>query len=149
MDKQAAEIKNDVRGAKVERIGEGIKITFDSGILFDVNSSSLKSTSQNNIAELSRILNKYKDTEVLIEGHTDSDGSDDYNQTLSERRARAVSDYARGRGVAGNRISTIGYGESQPLADNSSASGKADNRRVEIAIFANKKLKKAAERGDI
>jgi outer membrane protein OmpA-like peptidoglycan-associated protein len=149
MDKQAKELQNDLKGAKVERIGEGIKITFDSGILFDVNSYTLKSASQQNITELARVLNKYKDTEVLIEGHTDSDGSDDYNMNLSEKRARSVSNYLKSNGVTGSRLTNIGYGESQPIEENSSASGKAQNRRVEIAIFANKKLKKAAERGDI
>jgi outer membrane protein OmpA-like peptidoglycan-associated protein len=149
MDKQAKELQNDMKGARVERVGEGIKITFDSGILFDVNSSELRSTSKDNIKELARVLNKYGDTNILIEGHTDNSGTDQYNQTLSEQRAGSVSNYLKIQNVLGNRISTVGYGESQPVADNSTAMGRQENRRVEIAIYANNKLKRAAKRGII
>lgn len=149
MDKQAKEIQKDLKGARVERVGEGIKITFDSGILFDVNSSSLKPASKTNLTNLSKVLNKYADTNILIEGHTDNTGGTEYNQTLSESRANSVSNYLKLQNVLGNRISTIGYGETQPVADNSTSAGKAQNRRVEVAIFANDKLKRAAKRGDI
>lgn len=149
MDKQAAEMKRDLEGARVERIGEGIKITFPSGILFETNSSTLETDARDNIQKLAKILNKYEDTNVLIEGHTDSDGSDDYNQKLSERRAAAVSDFARNNGVSSSRIITKGYGESQPVASNESADGKRQNRRVEIAVYANEELKKAAEDGKL
>ena len=149
MDKQAKEIQKDMKGARVERVGEGIKITFDSGILFDVNSYSLKPASKTNLTNLSKVLNKYADTNILIEGHTDNTGGADLNQTLSENRAGSVSNYLKMQNVLGNRISTIGYGENQPIADNSTSAGKAQNRRVEVAIFANDKLKKAAKRGDI
>ncbi|MFN0118145.1 MAG: OmpA family protein [Elusimicrobiota bacterium] len=147
MDKQAAEIQNDIKNAKVERVGEGIKITFDSGILFDTNSAVLKSASRDNIASLSKTLNKYKDTNIVIQGYTDSDGSDDYNLALSQKRAESVSGYTVTQGVLGSRISTAGMGESNPVSDNSTAAGKQTNRRVEIAIFANDKLKKAATEG--
>lgn len=149
MDKQAEEIKNDVKGAKVERVGEGIKITFDSGILFAVNSHELSENSRGNIRQLAETLKKYEDTNILIEGHTDSTGEDAYNQTLSEKRASSVSSYLKSNGVAGNRITTVGYGENQPIASNDSEAGRTQNRRVEVAIFANDKLKRAAERGDI
>ncbi len=149
MDKQAEEIQNDIAGAKVERIGEGIKITFDSGILFKTNASDLQPTAQENIRKLAVILNKYPDTNILVEGHTDSTGSTDYNQKLSERRAESVSNYAKGQGVTGARFSSIGYGENQPVAINSSADGRQQNRRVEIAIFANDKLKDAAMEGKV
>jgi outer membrane protein OmpA-like peptidoglycan-associated protein len=149
MDKQAEEIRRDMKGARVERVGEGIKITFDSGILFDVNSSDLRSNSKDNIKELARILNKYSDTNILIEGHTDNTGTDEYNQTLSEKRANSVSNYLKIQNVLGARISTVGYGESQPVADNTTASGRQENRRVEVAIYANSKLKRAAKRGEI
>ncbi|MGI8892224.1 MAG: OmpA family protein [Bacteroidia bacterium] len=149
MDKQAEEIKNDVKGAKVERVGEGIKITFDSGILFAVNSHELSEASRTNIRNLAETLKKYEDTNILIEGHTDSTGEDDYNQKLSERRANSVSGYLKSNGVAGNRITTVGYGENQPVATNDTEAGRTENRRVEVAIFANDKLKRAAERGDI
>ena len=149
MDKQADEIRRDMKGATVTRVGEGILITFDSGLLFDVNSHSLRGTTQSNLNELARILNKYSDTDVLIEGHTDSTGSDELNQSLSERRAQSVSNYLIRQAVSKDRLITIGYGENQPIADNETASGRQQNRRVEVAIFANKKLKRAAKRGDV
>jgi outer membrane protein OmpA-like peptidoglycan-associated protein len=149
MDKQAAELQRDLAGAKVERVGEGIKITFDSGILFNTNSATLSSAAMTNIGNLSQTLKKYKDTNVLIEGHTDASGSDAHNQSLSERRAASVRNYTTSHGVLADRITTQGYGESQPVADNTSVSGKKANRRVEVAIFANEKLKKAAEKGQI
>lgn len=149
MDKQAEELQRDLEGAKVERVGEGIRITFDSGILFDVNSAELKGAAKENINDLAKTLQKYEDTEILIEGHTDSDGSDEYNQKLSEKRAASVAAYAAQLGVKSSRFEKKGYGESQPIESNESVSGKAQNRRVEIAIMANEKLKKAAKRGDI
>lgn len=149
MDKQANEMRNDLEGANIERVGEGIKITFDSGILFDVNKTDLKPVAQQNIRELSETLKKYEDTNILIEGHTDDTGADEYNQTLSERRAKSVSDYLTTLGVDNSRVTTTGYGEQQPIADNTTAQGREQNRRVEIAIFANKKLQKAAKRGDL
>jgi outer membrane protein OmpA-like peptidoglycan-associated protein len=149
MDKQAEEIEQDLEGAEVERVGEGIKITFDSGLLFKVNESSLTPATKDNLNELSNTLQKYEDTKILIEGHTDATGKDEYNQTLSEKRAQSVSNYLIGLGVDGSRITTKGYGETQPVADNETEAGRQENRRVEMAIFANEKLKKAAERGDM
>jgi len=149
MDKQAAEIQRDVKGAKVERVGEGIRITFDSGILFDVGSYKLKDVAKNNITELSKVLQKYEDTNILIEGHTDNTGSDDFNMNLSEQRANAVANYAKSLGILGTRMAIQGYGETQPIEDNTAESGRSKNRRVEIAIMANEKLKKSAKRGDI
>jgi outer membrane protein OmpA-like peptidoglycan-associated protein len=149
MDKQAAEIQRDVKGAKVERVGEGIRITFDSGILFDVGSYQLKEEAKNNIKELSKVLQKYDDTNILIEGHTDNTGADEMNMKLSENRANSVGNFAKSLGILGSRMAIQGYGESQPIQDNASESGRKQNRRVEIAIMANDKLKKAAKRGDI
>ncbi len=149
MDKQAEELRNDLEGATVTRVGEGIKITFDSGLLFAVAQSDLNSTAKANINELAATLNKYADTDVLIEGHTDSDGADDYNLELSERRANSVKAQLLAQGVKPSRMTTVGYGEAQPVADNGTAAGKAQNRRVEIAIYANKKMQKAAERGEL
>jgi outer membrane protein OmpA-like peptidoglycan-associated protein len=149
MDKQAAEIQKDVKGAKVERVGEGIRITFDSGILFDVGSYTLKTDAKNNINELAKVLQKYNDTNILIEGHTDNTGGDEMNQKLSENRANAVGNYTKSLGVLSTRMSIQGYGENQPVGDNKTESGRRSNRRVEIAIMANKKLQKAAERGEI
>lgn len=149
MDKQAEELRNDLEGATVTRVGEGIKITFDSGLLFGVDKSDLNSTATANIDELAATLKKYDDTEILIEGHTDSDGNDDHNMQLSERRANSVKARLIAQGITPGRLTTVGYGEAQPVADNGSANGKAQNRRVEIAIYANKKMQRAAERGEL
>lgn len=149
MDKQAEEIQKDMKNAKVERVGEGILITFDSGLMFDVNSYQLKNATQQNLNELAETLNKYNDTEILVQGHTDSTGEEDYNMELSNSRANSVSNHLKVNGVLSERLVIMGLGETEPIADNSSASGRQKNRRVEIAIVANKKLRKAAERGDI
>lgn len=149
MDRQAEEMREDLEGAEIERVGEGIKITFDSGILFDVDKSDLKTAARENINELSETLKKYEDTNILIEGHTDNTGAEEYNQTLSEKRAQSVADYLNSLGIDNARVQTVGYGEMQPIADNTTASGRQDNRRVELAIFANKKLQRAAKRGDL
>ncbi|MCP4686107.1 MAG: OmpA family protein [bacterium] len=145
MDKQAAEIERDLEGATVERIGEGIKITFDSGILFDINSSTLQPAARENLTKLSAILNKYGDTEILVEGHTDSTGTRDYNLTLSMRRAQSVANHMTNLQVMANRFRIMGYGPDQPVATNTTSSGRQANRRVDIAIFANDKLKGTAE----
>lgn len=149
MDRQAEEMQRDLEGAKVERVGEGIKITFDSGILFAVDSSSLEAASKQNIEELASILNKYPDTDIVIEGDTDSTGSEEYNQGLSERRAEAVALYSVELGVEASRIQIVGLGETNPIASNDTVEGRRQNRRVEIAIFANDELKKAARDGNL
>jgi outer membrane protein OmpA-like peptidoglycan-associated protein len=149
MDNQAEEMKRDLKNARIERVGEGIKVTFDSGILFATNSSELQSTARANVESLAKILNKYPDTNILIEGDTDNEGAADYNQRLSERRAQAVADYGNGLNVAGSRISTVGHGESQPVASNDTVEGRQQNRRVEVAIFANDKMKDAAKNGEL
>lgn len=149
MDKQAEELRRDLEDAEVERVGEGIKITFDSGLLFDVDAYNLKPATKANLSDLANTLKKYENTNILIEGHTDNTGSDSYNQSLSENRAGAVTNYLSAQGVDRSRITTMGYGESQPVADNSSPSGRQQNRRVEVAIYANDKMKKMAERGEL
>lgn len=149
MDEQAEKMENDIAGAKIERVGEGIKITFDSGILFATNSSTLELQAKTNIRKLSVILNKYPDTNILVTGHTDFDGTDQYNQTLSEQRAKSVSDYSKVQGVSSSRFSVVGLGEKEPTASNDTDEGKRMNRRVEIAIFANEDLKEAAENGEL
>ncbi len=146
MDDQAAEIQRDLEGATVERIGEGIKITFDSGILFDVNESTMSSAARENLTRLAGILNKYDDTEILIEGHTDATGSAEYNMTLSRNRANAVAVFLESAQVIPTRFTIMGYGEEQPVADNTTPDGRAANRRVELAIMANDKLKQEAQR---
>ena len=149
MDKQAEEMQNDIKNAKIERVGEGIKITFDSGILFDVDRADLRPIAKTNIESLAKILNKYPDTNILVEGHTDSTGSADHNYVLSQQRAESVADYAKSLGVQVTRFTTKGYGETQPVVSNATTVGRQQNRRVEIAIFANDKLKDAAQKNQI
>ena len=146
MDKQAAEIERDLEGATIERVGEGIKITFKSGILFDVDKSALKPEAEAELHKLAVILAKYEDTEILVEGHTDATGGEEHNRELSIRRANSVSTHLTTHNVAGNRFTVMGYGESQPIADNATVAGRQTNRRVELAIFANDKLKSVAEK---
>jgi outer membrane protein OmpA-like peptidoglycan-associated protein len=148
MDKQAAEIQNDIKGATVERVGEGIKITFASGILFEINKADLTSAATVNVNKLAVILKKYQDTKILIEGHTDSTGTRELNMTLSQNRATSVANSLKSSGVTGDRITTAGYGPDQPVGDNTTDVGRQANRRVEVAIFANEKLIKAAERNE-
>lgn len=149
MDKQAEELKKDLEGAKVERVGEGILITFESGLLFKTNSSELEPATKSNLTDLAGTLNKYDDTNILVEGHTDNTGQDDYNQRLSERRADAVQSYLVSQGVDASRLTTRGYGEGQPVAANDSDAGRSANRRVEVAIYANEKMKKLAKKGEL
>lgn len=149
MDKQAEELRADLEGAQVERVGEGIKITFDSGIMFATNSSSLNPDTKENLRNLASVLQKYEDTNILIEGHTDNTGAEDYNQSLSEKRASAVLDYLVSLSVDYQRLQTKAYGELQPVADNSTQAGRRANRRVEVAIYANDKMKRMAKRGEL
>lgn len=148
MDKQAEEIRNNVPNAEViHKPGdEGIIINFNSGVLFGFNKTDLTPASVKSIEELSTILNKYPDTNVLIEGHTDSKGSDAYNQTLSERRAGVVSEYLKNKDIAASRLKTVGYGENQPVASNETDEGRTQNRRVTFVITANEKMKEEARK---
>jgi outer membrane protein OmpA-like peptidoglycan-associated protein len=129
-----------VPGAKVERVGEGIVVDFTEKILFGYDKSDLSSTATGNLDKLVTILKDYPDTNIEVQGHTDSNGSDDYNMKLSERRAQAVSAYLRTRGVPSSRLTTKGYGETAPVADNSTDDGRAQNRRVTFLITANQKM---------
>ena len=149
MDKQAEELEEDLDGAEVTRVGEGIKITFDSGLLFDFDSFKLRQNTREDLEEMASTLKKYEDTNILIEGHTDAQGSEDYNQELSENRADQVNQYLMELGVDPGRINTIGYGESQPIASNETADGRQENRRVEVAIYANEEMKEAARDGEL
>jgi outer membrane protein OmpA-like peptidoglycan-associated protein len=149
MDKQAEELKKDLEGATVERVGEGIKITFHDGIEFALNSSQLTETDKTNLNDLANTLKKYSDTNILIEGHTDATGTREHNMTLSDQRAASVASYLESLGVVEKRVTTEGYGPDQPIADNTSDAGRQQNRRVEVAIMADKKLKKKAEKGEL
>ena len=149
MDKQAEELKEDLKGATVERVGEGILVTFDSGLLFGFDSYALQTATKSNLSELASTLKKYDDTNILVEGHTDNTGDDNYNQSLSEKRAGEVKSYLVEQQVATSRITTKGYGEKQPLTPNDTEAGKKSNRRVEVAIYANDEMKKLAKKGEL
>jgi outer membrane protein OmpA-like peptidoglycan-associated protein len=145
MDEQAAELERELENAEVERIGEGIRVTFESGILFAFDSSELQSTARQNLGDLSQSLMEYPNTEVLIVGHTDSSGTDSYNQALSERRADSAAGYLVDRGVPRSRIRAEGRGESEPKASNDDEVGRQLNRRVEVAIFASEEYREELE----
>jgi outer membrane protein OmpA-like peptidoglycan-associated protein len=145
MDKQAEEIKNEVPGAKVERVEEGIIVEFNDKILFGFDQADLSSAAQSNLDKLNAILIKYPDTNIEIQGHTDSDGTDAYNKKLSRKRAGSVAKYLKQKGIAGSRISTKAFGETAPKYSNESADGKSQNRRVEFLIVANEKMKNDAK----
>ena len=136
MDQQAKELEQNVAGATVERVGEGIQVTFESGLLFDFNSDVVKAAAAQNLKNLAASLDKYPNSSLLIVGHTDAVGSDSYNQTLSERRARSTALYLAGQGVAAGRLRTMGLGETEPVAPNDTDAGMQKNRRVEVAIYA-------------
>jgi outer membrane protein OmpA-like peptidoglycan-associated protein len=146
MDQQAKEIKQQIPGAVVERVGEGLQVTFESGLLFPYDSDVLTSPAQQNLATLASSLDKYPNTDIIIVGHTDSNGSDSYNLSLSERRANAAVGYLVSRGVARSRLRAAGRGETEPVAANDTDAGRQKNRRVEVAIYANDTLKSQAAR---
>jgi outer membrane protein OmpA-like peptidoglycan-associated protein len=145
MDQQASELEAELANAEVERIGEGIRVTFESGILFGFDSSELQSTARENLGELSQSLMEYPNTEVLIVGHTDATGTDSYNQALSERRADSAANYLVTRGVQRTRIRAEGRGETEPRSSNEDEVGRQLNRRVEVAIFASEEYREELE----
>lgn len=147
MDRQAEKIEQEVPGAEVTRVGEGINVTFDenSGVHFDTEKYDINASSAATLEKLGNILNEYPNSNILIEGHTDSSGSDAYNYTLSKKRANSVSSFLKNKGIASSRLITKWYGETQPKHDNSTSEGRAKNRRVELAIIANDELKKEAQ----
>lgn len=146
MDQQAKEIKQNIPGAVVERVGEGLQVTFASGLLFDYDSDVLRAEARKNLATLATSLEKYPNTDLMIVGHTDATGPDAYNMTLSERRAAAASNYLAAQGVSRARLRSTGRGESEPVAPNDSETDRQKNRRVEVAIYANEALKAQALR---
>lgn len=146
MDRQAEAIENQVPGAEVTRVGEGINVTFDenSGVYFAVDKSKVEGPAAVTLDRLAGIFKEYPKSVILVEGHTDSTGGDDYNMALSKRRAQAVTDYLVSQGIDAGRFTTKWYGESQPIADNSTSEGRAKNRRVELGIIASQELKEEA-----
>jgi outer membrane protein OmpA-like peptidoglycan-associated protein len=146
MDQHARKLKQDLgKSADVERVGESILVTFDSGIMFDVDSYALKASTRANLDKMAETMKQYDKTEIIVMGHTDATGSDDYNQKLSENRASSVSRFLQQNGITAKRLTTKGFGEQKPVASNNSASGREQNRRVEIAIIANKTLVEEAK----
>jgi outer membrane protein OmpA-like peptidoglycan-associated protein len=137
MDMQAMELRVDVPGATVERVGEGIQVTFASGLLYDFDSSEIRAEAGRNLGNLARSLAKYPNTNILIVGHTDATGTSEFNQQLSVRRAEAALSYLGGQGIASSRVRAIGRGEAEPVAPNDTEAGRQSNRRIEIAIYAN------------
>ena len=136
MDQQAKELEQNIPGAIVERVGEGIQVTFESGLLFDFNSDRVKPDAATNLKNLAASLDKYPNSSLLIVGHTDAVGSDDFNQGLSDRRARSTALYLASQGVGAGRLQTAGRGEIEPVAPNDTEAGMQKNRRVEVAIYA-------------
>jgi outer membrane protein OmpA-like peptidoglycan-associated protein len=141
MDRQAAEMKRKLPESAVAREGDKLYVALPSGILFDVDKAEIKPTAKDSIAKAAEVLVKYPDTYITVEGHTDSTGTTEYNQKLSERRADAVRDQFLRDGVPASRVSVKGYGESNPVADNSTPEGRQSNRRVQLEIRPNEKLK--------
>ncbi len=139
MENQARELQ-DIRDAQVRLEQDKVFLTFESGILFDVNSTAMKPGAMQNLNKVADVMTRYPETNILVAGHTDSSGSDQYNQRLSEDRARSVANYLGSHGVSSYRISTVGYGESMPIASNNTPEGRQANRRVEIEIKANQAL---------
>jgi outer membrane protein OmpA-like peptidoglycan-associated protein len=134
MDKQQEEIEQ-IEGVEVERVDEDtLSVSFDSDILFDFDSATLSLEARDELDQFADIMNRYPKTAILVQGHTDSTGSEDYNQRLSERRADAVVDRLSYGGVASDRMAAVGYGERHPVADNGTDRGRSQNRRVNILV---------------
>jgi outer membrane protein OmpA-like peptidoglycan-associated protein len=144
MDKQAEEIQKNNPDAKVERVGEGIVVEFNDKILFGFDQSYLTATAMTNLDKVVVVLKKYPDTNIEVQGHTDSKGTTTYNQNLSERRATSVSNYLLQQYVVSSRLTTKGFGENIPKYTNENAEGQTQNRRVEFLITANEKMKAEA-----
>ena len=142
MDQQAKEIQQNIPGATVTRVGEGMAVTFASGLLYDFDSDAIKPTAASNLRTLAQSLSKYPNTDILIVGHTDATGSDTYNQGLSERRARSAQNFLVGEGVVPGRLRSAGRGETEPIASNADEAGMSQNRRVEVAIYASESARK-------
>jgi outer membrane protein OmpA-like peptidoglycan-associated protein len=137
MDQQAKELQLQIPGATVERVGEGIQVTFASGLLYDFDSDAIRDAAGENLRNLANSLAKYPNTVLLVVGHTDALGSTAYNQDLSARRATSASRYLGAQGVTSSRLRTSGRGEMEPIATNDTEFGRSLNRRIEVAIFAN------------
>lgn len=146
MDNQAKKIESEIPGAEVKRVDDGIVVTFDenSGVTFASGKADLTPDSKVLLNKLINVLKEYPETNVIVAGHTDSTGSDALNMSLSEKRAKSVTNYFTSNGLASSRFTTKWYGETQPAYDNATAEGRSKNRRVNIAIIPNEKMKEQA-----
>jgi len=142
MDQQAKELQQNIPGAVVARVGEGITVTFASGLLYDFDSDVIRAEAASNLRNLAASLSKYPNTDLLIVGHTDAVGTSEYNQTLSQRLAVAAGNYLTAQGVNSGRLQAVGRGETEPIAVNDTERGRQLNRRVEVAIYANAQARK-------
>jgi outer membrane protein OmpA-like peptidoglycan-associated protein len=147
MDQQAKELEQSIPGATVQRVGEGIAVTFASGILFPFNSTEILPDGRTNLQQLANSLEKYPNSDILIVGHTDSVGTDAYNLDLSQRRALAASSLLQSLGVPASRLHAVGKGESEPIQPNDTEAGRAQNRRVEVAIYASEAYRNQVKAG--
>jgi outer membrane protein OmpA-like peptidoglycan-associated protein len=148
MDQQAKELQQNIPGATIQRVGEGIAVTFASGILFPFNSTEILPDGRTNLQQLASSLEKYPNSDILIVGHTDSVGTDAYNNDLSQRRALAAQSYLQSLGVPASRLQATGRGESEPIQSNDTDAGRAQNRRVEIAIYASEAYRNQVKSGN-
>ena len=148
MDKQAQKIEEEVPGATVERVDNAIVITFDenSGVYFETNKYNINSASKESLDKLIGVFKEYPETDILVVGHTDSVGAEEYNMTLSKNRANSVTSYLTSNGISNSRLTTNWFGETQPKHDNSTKEGRAKNRRVNIAVLPNDKMIDEAEK---
>lgn len=144
MDQQAKELKYAIPGATVTRVGEGITVTFPEGLLFAFDSDVINASAKANLTNFAASLAKYPSTKSMIVGHTDSQGTDAYNLALSQRRATAAADFIVAQGIDRARLGTVGRGSSEPIAPNTTAAGRQQNRRIEVAIFADEAFKRQA-----
>ncbi|MEH0154695.1 OmpA family protein [Limibacter armeniacum] len=148
MDKQAQELEQAIPTAEVNRVNEGINVTFDAALAFQINSAEISDSYKDDLRSAAEVFKKYEDTNLLIEGHTDDSGADDYNMQLSEKRAKAVGDFLVSQGIDRSRITEKWYGETQPKYPNDDAN-RAKNRRVELAIYANEDMQQQAKEGKL
>ena len=148
MDQQARELTQAVPTAEVNRVSEGINVTFDSSVAFQINSAELNQDYKDDLQRVAAVFQKYPDTNILIEGHTDASGPAEFNMKLSEQRAKSVANYLAANGVDTSRLTQKWYGEEQPKYPNDDEN-RAKNRRVELAIYANDAMKEAAKSGSL
>ena len=150
MDKQAEQLAKDLEKiARVERVGEGVKLTFDNALLFDFGAFQLRPETQESLRKMVQTIKQEQQTQLLVEGHTDSVGSVEFNRQLATKRAQSVSNFLLAEGITGDRFKVVGQGETNPVASNSTETGRQQNRRVEIGIYASEEMKKAAQNGSL